>query len=241
MDERLENERRHGQRLRKIWSGTFWYWETPAGRLRWQRRLRMLTAHISKGMRVLEVGAGVGYFTEHIVKTGAQVCAIDISPDLLEVAKERITADNVEFKVDNAYDMQCADQVFDSVVGSSVLHHLDVEKALAEFYRVLKPGGSVYFTEPNMVNPQVFLERHTEFFGKLIEKSPDETAFVRWPLKKDFERFGFQNIEIVPFDFLHPLTPSALIPFVDRLGRGVEHIPFLKEIAGSLYIKAFRP
>ncbi len=240
-DQRLEHEIAHGRRLKNLWAGKFWYWETPAGKLRWGRRVKMLSFHSVAGMQVLEVGCGVGYLTGELAQTGACVTAIDISPDLLEYARERVGNPGVLFKVENAYDLKCPAGIFDTVVGSSILHHLDVDKALAEFFRVLKPGGSICFTEPNMLNPQIFLERHTALFGHLIRKSPDETAFIRWNLNKQLLRHGFGNIRIVPFDFLHPLTPQWIIPFVRRLGTCLENTPVLNEIAGSLYIRAFKP
>ena len=145
---------------------------------------------------------------------------------------------NIEFRVENAYALSFQDGMFDTVVGSSTLHHLEVYQALKEFYRVLKPGGTIYFTEPNMVNPQIFLERHTTLFGYLIQRSPDETAFIRGRLRNDLAKYGFTEICITPFDFLHPLTPAIFIPSVCALGNCLERIPVIKEIAGSLYIRA---
>jgi 2-polyprenyl-3-methyl-5-hydroxy-6-metoxy-1,4-benzoquinol methylase len=238
IDKRIENEIAHGKHLKEVWEGTFWYWETAAGKLRWKRRLEMLTAHITPGMKVLEIGCGVGYFSKEIAKSGVHITAIDISSDLLNIAREKIKNGNIEFRVQNAYDLSFPENTFDTIVGSSTLHHLDVHRALKEFYRVLKPKGTLYFTEPNMINPQIFLERYTALFGYLIQKSPDETAFIRNRLRKDLLKYGFTNIQITPFDFLHPLTPQMFIPAVKALGNCLERTPLVKEIAGSLYIRA---
>lgn len=241
VDQRILHEVSHGKHLKKVWGGNFWYWETPAGKLRWERRVAMLASHVAPHMQVLEVGCGGGNLTQELAQTNANITAIDISSDLLEYACKKVGNANVIFKVENAYALNFPADTFHTVVGSSILHHLDVERALAEFFRVLKPGGTIYFTEPNMLNPQVFLERHTALFGYLIQKSPDETAFIRWNLNKQLLKHGFCNVQIMPFDFLHPLTPRWMIPFIRSLGSCLEKVFFLNEIAGSLYIRAAKP
>ena len=241
MDKRLQNEIEHGKYLAREGAGEVWNWESAAGKLRWQRRVKMLTSHLKTGDKVLEIGCGTGYFTREIVKTGALVTVIDISPELLEIAKQEIIESNVHFMIDNAYELSFEDHTFDSVVGSSVLHHLEPEKAIRELFRVLKPGGSFYFTEPNMMNPQIALQKNIPALKRRLGDSPDETAFFRWPLKKLMQKTGFTAIEIKPFDFLHPALAPKLIPFVSSLGETVEKLPVLKEIAGSLYISAIKP
>lgn len=238
MDERLKNEIEHGKFLAREGAGEVWNWESAAGKLRWKRRVKMLTSQIKADDSVLEIGCGTGYFTKDIVKTGANVTAIDISPELLDIASNEVAAANVKFKIENAYDLTFSNNSFDKIVGSSVLHHLEIEKAINEMYRVLKPGGNIYFTEPNMFNPQIAMQKNIPALKRHLGDSPDETAFFRWSLKRLLQRAGFSEISIVPFDFLHPAVPKSLIPFVSSTGEFVERIPLLKEIAGSLYIKA---
>jgi SAM-dependent methyltransferase len=147
----------------------------------------------------------------------------------------------VSFVLDNAYDLSFEADSFDSIVGSSVLHHLEIEKAVSEMYRVLKPGGSFYFTEPNMMNPQIALQKNIPTLKRKLGDSPDETAFFRWSLIKLMRNTGFVDISIIPFDFLHPAIPVSLIPLVTSIGNTIEKLPLLKEIAGSLYISARKP
>lgn len=59
-DNRLKNEIEHGKKI-AVDAGSVWNWESPAGRKRWERRVRMLTSHITPGMKVLELGCGTGY------------------------------------------------------------------------------------------------------------------------------------------------------------------------------------
>lgn len=119
---------------------------------------------------------------KELAGTGAEITAIDISPELLAAAQAGCPAENVHFEVQNAYAMTYADQTFDSVVGSSVLHHLEIDAALKEVQRVLKPGGSIYFTEPNMVHPQIALQKNIPWIKRRLGDSPDETAY--FPGKK---------------------------------------------------------
>jgi 2-polyprenyl-3-methyl-5-hydroxy-6-metoxy-1,4-benzoquinol methylase len=238
MDSRLQHEIDHGKYLIEHGAGEVWNWEGPAGRLRWARRVEMLTSHIRPGMKVLELGCGTGYFTKSLALTGADVTAIDISPDLLEAARAGCKAANIRFVIENAYAMSFGADIFDTVVGSSVLHHLDVAQALSELHRVLKPGGTLFFTEPNMMNPQIALQKNIPAIKRRMGDSPDETAFFRWSLGRKLKAAGFANIKIDCFDFLHPKVPAALIPLVSGVGMLCEKLPLVSEIAGSLYIRA---
>lgn len=238
-DARLENEIRHGAQIADS-PGEVWNWESPAGKIRWRRRTAMLSGHIVPTMRVLELGCGAGYYTKELARTGAEICAIDISPDLLMLAARSVSDPRVTFMQANAYAMEFADESFDSVVGSSVLHHLDVEPAIREIFRVLKKGGSMVFTEPNMLNPQIMLQKNILWLKKRLGDSPDETAFFKWPLQRLLSSAGFKAVTVEPFDFLHPAVPQIMIPVFERLNTLLEHTPLVKEIAGSLFIRAYK-
>ncbi len=191
------------------------------------------------GLQVLEIGCGTGMFTEIFAQTGAHILAVDISPDLVALARERgLPTDRVRFLVKRFE--QCAlDGPFDAVIGSSVLHHLEIPEALHRIFGLLKPGGRLSFAEPNMLNPQVFLERKLRFL--FPRTSPDETAFVRTSLRRRLQESGFEQITIRPFDWLHPSTPRFLIPLVRALGTSLEKGWIVREFAGSLCIRARRP
>jgi len=239
-DKRLTNEIEHGRYLIEHGAGETWNWESPAGKLRWKRRVNMLKRMLIPDSKVLELGCGTGYFTHELVDTGAEITAIDISPELLEEARKEFKALNVEFKVDNAYAMSFADEYFDHVVGSSVLHHLEISEALSEIFRVLKPGGHIAFTEPNMMNPQIALQKNIPYIKRRMGDSPDETAYFKWQMKRLLREAGFDLIRVIPFDFLHPSVPFGLIRTVSWIGNVAEKTPLLRDIAGSLYITAIK-
>ena len=240
MQERIAKEIQHGRFLAEHGAGEIWNWESPAGKLRWARRVKMLSRHLRPGMSVLELGCGTGYFTRELACSGANIVAVDVSPDLLEIAKANSSAPNVRYEIQNAYKMSYPDAVFDFVVGSSVLHHLEIEAALREIYRVLKPGGTICFTEPNMLNPQIAIQKNVPWVKRKLGDSPDETAFFRWPLRRLLEETGYRDVRIDPFDFLHPKTPVPLVDRLSSLGRVLENVPVISEFAGSLHIRAVK-
>jgi len=240
VQDRIAKEIQHGRFLAEQGAGEIWNWETQAGKLRRTRRVKMLSTHLRAGMQVLELGCGTGYFTRELARSEAEIVAVDLSPELLEIAKAHSSTPNIRYEIQNACALRCADAVFDSVVGSSVLHHLDIKKALPEIYRVLKQHGRIYFTEPNMLNPQIAIQKNVPWVKRKLGDSPDETAFFRWPLRRLLEQTGFHDVQIDPFDFLHPKIPGFLVNPVSGFGGLLERVPLIGEFAGSLYIRAVK-
>jgi 2-polyprenyl-3-methyl-5-hydroxy-6-metoxy-1,4-benzoquinol methylase len=239
MDQKRQHEIEHGKYLAAGGAESLWGWGSPAGEQRALRRARLVTeaAKLAPGKKALEIGCGTGMFTQIFAKSGAEITANDISPELLAFAKKQNP--NVNF-IEGPFEEIGQSGAYDAVIGSSVLHHLDIPKALATSYRLLKSGGRIAFAEPNMLNPQVFAER--TFLRKALKYvSPDETAFVRWDLAKQLRQAGFDDIRIVPFDWLHPAIPKSLISVVQALGSVAEALPLVREFAGSLVISARKP
>lgn len=241
---RVNHEIKHSKILSRSDPELIWNWDTPAGRLRAERRAELIIkgSRLGSGVCALEIGCGTGMFTEMFAKTGAKLTAVDISLDLLKKARERkLPPDKVLFLEKRIEDYD-TDSSFDAVIGSSVLHHLDMETALKKIYTLLRPGGFMCFTEPNMLNPQVFIERKFRFLLPCLwYVSADETAIVRWKFRDLLKKTGFEKIEIMPFDWLHPATPLPLIRLICNIGKLFENTPILREFAGSLYIQCRRP
>ena len=98
------------------------------------------------GESVLEIGCGSGLFvrqTADAVGATGKAYAIDVSADQVEAARVNCAdLSNVELRVGSALALPYADGVFDAVATIQVLEYLEeVPLALAEMYRVLKPGG----------------------------------------------------------------------------------------------------
>jgi SAM-dependent methyltransferase len=106
---------------------------------------RMLEGYIQPGDRVLDAGAGPGRFTLELLRLGAHVTALDISPGQLELLKARVP--DIDAVVGDITDLsQFGDDAFDATVcyGGPLSYVVDrAEKAVAELARVTKPGGHV--------------------------------------------------------------------------------------------------
>jgi len=98
----------------------------------------------------LEIGSGTGYFSLNLLQLGliGRLVATDISPGMLGelvATAERLGLD-LETEAADAERLPFEDESFDLVFGHAVLHHLpDLPAALAEFRRVLRPGGTLAF------------------------------------------------------------------------------------------------
>jgi len=105
--------------------------------------------------RSLEIGAGTGYFSLNLLQAGVvgHATCSDISPGMLEKleANARKLGLPVETAACDAAALPFDDGSFDLVLGHAVLHHLpDLERSFAEFARVLRPGGTLFFAgEPS--------------------------------------------------------------------------------------------
>lgn len=236
-DKRIQNEIRHGEYIGDH-GEDIWNWSSPAGQRRWARRCRLFETFFGNHKKlVLEVGCGTGLFTKELAGTDNAIVAIDISERLLLKAKAKVSFGNVYFTVGNASETGFKSESFDFIVGCSSLHHLDLCPALKEFLRILKPGGRILFTEPNMMNPQIALIKNVPSLKRRVGDSPDETAFFRWQMAKRLDRTGFVDVSVEPFDFMHPQIPPSLLNVAERLTILLEKTPLIREFAGSLMIQ----
>lgn len=107
--------------------------------------------------RILEYGCGNGWMTAELAALGAEVDSFDISAEAVESTQRLLEKHSLHHKCRiqrmGAEVLEYPDNTFDIVFGFAILHHLDMDKAIPELYRVLKPGGYAIFAEPLEGNP----------------------------------------------------------------------------------------
>ncbi|HSH55918.1 MAG TPA: class I SAM-dependent methyltransferase [Candidatus Limnocylindrales bacterium] len=97
--------------------------------------------------RLLDLGCGFGRFAIPAAKgIGCEVVGADFSEGMLEHARQRPGGDKVTWDRQVAGELTYADESFDAIFMSNVLHHIDVpEEVVADCHRVLRPGGALMF------------------------------------------------------------------------------------------------
>jgi SAM-dependent methyltransferase len=96
------------------------------------------------GLRVLEIGCGMGTDGAQFAQAGAHYTGIDLTQAAIDLARKRFELSGLEgkFRVADAENLAFADDSFDRVYSHGVLHHTpDTPRAVAEIHRVLRPGG----------------------------------------------------------------------------------------------------
>lgn len=98
----------------------------------------------AKGLKVLEVGVGLGADHQQFAEAGADLWGIDLTERAVEHTRQRLATFGLRshLTVGDAENLDFADESFDRVYSWGVLHHSpDTLKAIAEVWRVLKRGG----------------------------------------------------------------------------------------------------
>jgi SAM-dependent methyltransferase len=240
--DRYAEERRQGESIVVEDLEDVWGWTGPAGSLRAERRARFLidATGLAPGIRALELGAGTGQFTQRLVDSGCDLVALELSEATAKRCRERV-GDRAEVIIGNIETGEGLEgREFDAIVGVSVLHHVNTELCLRNTFPHLREGGRFAFSEPNMLNPQVWAMKNVDWVARRLHETPHETAFRVAELRAVFEEGGLAVDVCEPFDFLHPKTPAALVPAVRRVERLVERTP-LRAIAGSIRVAGHRP
>ena len=99
---------------------------------------------------LVELGCGTGFYTSVLAEKADTVTATDLSPGMLALARGRIAAPNVTFRVEDCQKTSFPDAAFDTAFMSLVVHFTEPDATLTEMRRILRPGGMLIILNLDM-------------------------------------------------------------------------------------------
>jgi SAM-dependent methyltransferase len=222
-------------------------WKYHAVTVWCRERYTELIMAYGAGKRVLEYGCGPDSYAKALASNGAQVTSIDISSTAVEKARARAEelglADHMTFQVMDAENLTFADESFDLVCGTSVLHHLDLTRAYTEISRVLVPEGRAVFTEPLGSNKLINLYRRRTPHLRTVDEHPlmpaDFTQARQFFKGVSVSYFNLVSLAAVPFRNT-PVFPY-LLSALDNLDAVLFTIPAVRTQAWMSLIVLSHP
>lgn len=184
--------------------------------------------------KILEVGCSNGAYTFEFNKLGYFMYGLDLSDKNIEFAKkkaEQNKVSNVEFYTGDAEALPFEDNLFDGTISISTLRYVpNIQNAVNEIYRVLKPGKRAVLDFPNKnspwfnyLKPRVLKRRH-------IHDNHYTTAEIR----RLFSNAGFKEIKIKRILFTPKATPPVLLPLMRCIDFVGERFVPLNEFAAII-------
>jgi SAM-dependent methyltransferase len=116
---------------------------SPDGSLQNNHYHNFLLRHLpAQCQNVLEIGCGKGEFSRRLAATSKLVVALDLSPEMIRIARERSEdLPNVEFQIADVMSYDLPPEGFDCIASIATLHHLPLREGLLKMKAALKPGG----------------------------------------------------------------------------------------------------
>jgi ubiquinone/menaquinone biosynthesis C-methylase UbiE len=189
---------------------------------------------INKNQNILEIGSATGVFSFEYEKLGVKLTSIDLSPKNIEYVNKKKLAQNsmIDFQVGDVENLQFLDNNFDGIISFSTLRYVpNIEKALNELFRVLKPNGYIIIDFPNKLCP---------WFGhlkKLIlgrEHIHDNHYFKR-DIIRLMKEAGFKSIKIKRGLLIPKSTPDFVFPLFKVFEFFAEKIPFINVFSAIIF------
>jgi ubiquinone/menaquinone biosynthesis C-methylase UbiE len=180
---------------------------------------------LTPGMTVLEFGSGTGWLARYLTQLGCRMILLDVSPTALKIARELFAKQPVfgnrpepQFLPFDARHIDLPDHSVDRILCFDSFHHsTDPDAILAEFARLLKPGGIAGFAEPGPFHsktPQSQFEMRT--YG-VVENDVDIHAI--WETSKNA---GFVDLRVAAFNI--PPFHVSLAEFDELLAGGDAYV-----------------
>ena len=145
------------------------------GMVRGWHRFMFKKAGDIRGAKVCDVGCGTGeisFMAAERVGPDGWVCGVDLTPGMIAMAKRKMEEKGlpeVDFRVGDALDMEFPDGTFDLVTSGYMLRNVtDIQKAVDEMFRILRPGGKVVVAELSMPENRVVRWAHNIYVFRIV-------------------------------------------------------------------------
>lgn len=173
------------------------------------------------GLTVLDAGCAGGWYTEYLIRMGAEVTAIDISPDMAEATRRRTQGKAKVHCCDLSEPLPFSDDTFDLILSSLTLHYLkNWEEPFSEFVRILKPGGVFLYSVHHPMMDLSLSQTKAYFLTELLTDQWNkggqtiDVQFYRRPLQDIFnvtsKYFSVEGIrEPVPVEDMKKVSLDA--------------------------------
>jgi ubiquinone/menaquinone biosynthesis C-methylase UbiE len=173
--------------------------------------------------RVLDVGCGRGEFAERLVAAGVDVVALDQSQRMVELTRAR----GVDARIGDVQALPFEDDMFDAAVANFMLYHVpDLDRALTELARVLRPGGRLV-AATNGVNQ---LAELWDLVGR--DRSDRWKLFMR-ETGETLLRPHFPEVRVVELDGSLEITAQEMRDYIENSVAHKEMAKALPDFAGT--------
>jgi len=190
--------------------------------------------------KILDYGCGGGWLSLLLSRWGFDVVGVDASKNMLRRAK--LACHEAGFIICDAMRLPLRDETFDCIIGISILHHLDLKKALKELMRVSLARSGFLFMEPNLLNPLSAIGRKllpTELHTK--EEKPFTPGYLKTALElADFslERYFALFFLSFPVARLFKMTHVTLglssVRIISSLESALERLPGIGHLNSTI-------
>lgn len=202
-----------------------------------------------QGQKVLEVGCGVGIDGLEFAKNKAIYTGVDVSQESLELAKTYFALSNQRgyFLLADSEKLPFKDNSFDLVYSWGVLHFApNIQKAISEIYRVVKPGGHIIvmlYNRRSLVGLQLYILYGLLRFKPFISV---QKLFSEHHQSKGTKAFSNQEIRLMFNKFTNLSVRNFLTPYDFRISKNIYLPRWCRKIVPSRFglftvIKATKP
>ncbi len=201
------------------------YTETGSNIVKSRNELVFNLVSPKKSDFVLDMGCGIGTFTAECAKRGTYTIGFDFSENATKIAKRRITrlnvGENSEIIRGDISHLPFKSDFFDLIIAADFVEHLyddQYEKAIEEWYRVFKKGGTAVVLTPN---PECLMEKYLSLQNFFL--------FIKRDIREHVSKFGYLHVSLKPIKYLANTLEGA--------GFKISHISYYPITSNRLIVR----